>query len=137
MNLDALEALYGCKKEDTNESLSNKEIFAEEPLNFEEEITIPETKEYVPEVFPYEDTIQNLNENYTIENNISQSNITVTAEPGADVYTVAITPTPTVQNNLEQIIEDIKLPTLPKLNFPKFNFPKFQTPKFNFKKLSF
>ena len=132
MNLDALEALYGCKKEDANESLSNKEIFAEEPLNFEEEITIPETKEYVPEVFPYEDTIQNLNENYTIENNISQSNITVTAEPGADVCTVAITPTPTVQNNLEQIIEDIKLPTLPKLNFPKF-----QTPKFNFKKLSF
>ncbi|MBQ7616480.1 hypothetical protein IJS64_00370 [bacterium] len=137
MNLDALEALYGCKKEDKNESLSNKEIFAEEPLNYEEEITIPETKEYVPEVFPYEDTIQNLNENYTIENNISQSNITVTAEPGADVCTVAITPTPTVQNNLEQIIEDIKLPTLPKLNFPKFNFPKFQTPKFNFKKLSF
>jgi hypothetical protein len=139
MNLDALEALYGCKKEDENESLSNKEIFAEEPLNFEEEImiTAPETKEYVPEVFPYEDTIQNLKENYTIENNISQSNITVTAEPGADVCTIAITPTPTVQNNLEQIIEDIKLPTLPKLNFPKFNFPKFQTPKFNFKKLSF
>ena len=139
MNLDALEALYGCKKEDANESLSNKEIFAEEPLNYEEEImiTAPETKEYVPEVFPYEDTIQNLNENYTIENNISQSNITVTAEPGADVCTVAITPTPTVQNNLEKIIEDIKLPTLPKLNFPKFNFPKFQTPKFNFKKLSF
>lgn len=139
MNLDALEALYGCKKEDANESLSNKEIFAEEPLNFEEEImiTAPETKEYVPEVFPYEDTIQNLNENYTIENNISQSNITVTTEPEAGVCTVAITPTPTVQNNLGQIIEDIKLPTLPKLSFPKFNFPKFQTPKFNFKRLSF
>ena len=57
MNLDALEALYGCKKEDKNESLSNKEIFAKKPLNYEEEITIPETKEYVPEVFPYEDTI--------------------------------------------------------------------------------
>lgn len=139
MNLDALEALYGCKKEDVNESLSNKEIFAEEPLNFKEEImiTAPETKEYVSEVFPYEDTIQNLNENYTIENNISQSNITVTTEPEAGVCTVAITPTPTVQNNLGQIIEDIKLPTLPKLSFPKFNFPKFQTPKFNFKRLSF
>ena len=35
MNLDALEALYGCKKEDKNESLSNKEIFLSDSFWFD------------------------------------------------------------------------------------------------------
>ena len=130
MNLDALESLYSNKINDDNSTISDKEIFAEEPLQYEKELLNIES-------FPAEDTIEGpILEKTNFEENKSFSYTSeyITNEPEL-AYAIA-SEEPIIQDTIistEEIVtletqsQSIKLPNfqLPTIRLPKINIPSF------------
>ena len=113
MNLDALELLYGSKKEETEE-LSDREIFKEEPISYEENFPVQnEAYAYVTE----EPSIISPEIQEEIHEEVQEIIQETIQEP--------------IQENIVESIDEVQV-----INTPTFKVPEIKVPKFNFPSLS-